>query len=92
MTSPNSLSHSLKTGSISVLKDFVLSLFPGKSWTIKGKVFRRIARPKKIQLKQAGNSYFFNKPTKRDERIRHEKFPSLILNVNSSETGFFLPL
>lgn len=52
-------------------------------------MFRRIARPKKIQLKQAGNSYFFNKPTKRDERIRHEKFPSLILNVNSSETGFF---
>ena len=52
-------------------------------------MFRRIARPKKIQLKQAGNSYFFNKPAKRDERIRHEKFPSLILNVNSSETGFF---
>ena len=92
MTSPNSLSHSLKTGSISVLKDFVLSLFPGKVGQSKAECLDVLHVLKKIQLKQAGNSYFFNKPTKRDERIRHEKFPSLILNVNSSETGFFLPL
>lgn len=52
-------------------------------------MFRCIAHLKKIQLKQAGNSDLVNKPAKRDDRIRHEKFPSLILNVNSSETGFF---
>ena len=76
MTSPNSLSHSLKTGSISVLKDFVLSLFPGKVGQSKAKCLDVLHVLKKYNLSKKGTVIFSTSQQKEMNVFDMKSFPA----------------
>lgn len=76
MTSPNSLSHSLKTGSISVLKDFVLSLFPGKVGQSKAECLDVLHVLKKYNLSKQGTVIFPTSQQKEMNAFDMKSFPA----------------
>lgn len=76
MTSPNSLSHSLKTGSISVLKDFVLSLFPGKVGQSKAECLDVLHVLKKYNLSKQGTVIFSTSQQKEMNAFDMKSFPA----------------
>lgn len=76
MTSANSLSHSLKTGSISVLKDFVLSLFPGKVGQSKAECLDVLHVLKKYNLSKQGTVIFSTSQQKEMNAFDMKSFPA----------------
>jgi len=76
MTSPNSLSHSLKTGSISILKDFVFSLFPGKVGQSKAECLDVLHVLKKYKLSQQGTAIFSTSQQKEMNAFDMKSFPA----------------
>ena len=76
MTSPNSLSQSLKTGSISVLKDFVLSLFPGKVGQSKAECLDVLHVLKKYSLSKQGTVIFSTSQQKEMNAFDMKSFPA----------------